>query len=60
MSVVTLADRELLVIVENGASEIAWMDGRDEGVTASEIHAIASGSRTRLWSPITPKWTRPL
>ena len=40
----TLADRELLVIVENGASEQEWHDGRDEGVTASEIHAIASGS----------------
>lgn len=45
MTVVTLADRELLVIVEDGAPELAWLDGRDEGVTASEVHAIASGSR---------------
>ena len=51
MSVATLADRELLVIVGNGASEIAWMDGRDEGVTASEVHAIASGSR-KTWRRI--------
>ena len=51
MSVVTLADRELLVIVENGAPEIAWMDGRDEGVTASEVHSIASGSR-KTWRRI--------
>lgn len=48
MSALTLADRELLVIVENGASEEEWQDGRADGVTASEIHAIASGSR-KTW-----------
>lgn len=41
----------MLVIVEDGAPEIAWLDGRDEGVTASEIHAIASGSR-KTWRRI--------
>lgn len=47
----TLADRELLVIVESGAPEEEWMDARAEGVTASEIHAIASGSR-KTWRRI--------
>ena len=51
MTVATLADRELLVIVEDGASELVWMDARDEGVTASEIHDIAAGSR-KTWRRI--------
>lgn len=51
MSALTVADRELLVIVENGAPEDEWMDGRADGVTASEIHAIASGSR-KTWRRI--------
>lgn len=51
MSVVTLADRELLVIVEDGAPEEEWHEGRDEGVTASEIRGIANGSRKR-WRTI--------
>lgn len=37
-------DEPLLVIVEDGAPEAEWMEGRAEGVTASEIHAIATGS----------------
>ncbi|TDL43863.1 YqaJ viral recombinase family protein [Microbacterium oleivorans] len=44
MDKLTIADRELMVVVADGAPEAAWHDGRDEGVTASEIHAIASGS----------------
>lgn len=51
MSPLTVADRELLVIVENGAPEEEWHDGRDEGVTASEIHDIAAGSR-KTWRRI--------
>lgn len=47
MSTVTLEDEGLLVIVEDGASEEEWLDARAEGVTASEIHAIARGSRKR-------------
>ncbi len=47
----TLADRELLVIVEDGAPEAEWHDGRDEGVTASEARQIASGSR-KTWRRI--------
>ena len=33
-----------LVIVPDGAPDEDWQDGRAEGVTASEIHAIAVGS----------------
>lgn len=51
MSALTIADRELLVIVENGAPEQEWHDARDEGVTASEVHDIAAGSR-KTWRRI--------
>lgn len=47
----TLEDQGLLVIVEDGAPEDEWLDGRAEGVTASEIHAIAAGSR-KTWRRI--------
>lgn len=36
--------RPLLVIVPEGAPDEEWHDGRDEGVTASDIHTIANGS----------------
>lgn len=51
MSTMTLEDRELLVIVEDGASEEEWHDGRADGVTASEVHDIAHGSR-KAWRTI--------
>lgn len=51
MSEVTLEDQAMLVIVEDGASEDEWLDARAEGVTASEIHAIAAGSR-KTWRRI--------
>jgi hypothetical protein len=40
-----------LVIVPDGAPEDEWLDGRAGGVTASEIHAIAHGSR-KTWRRI--------
>jgi len=45
VSTVEEEERGLLVIVGEDATEEEWHDGRDEGVTASEIHAIAVGSR---------------
>lgn len=51
MSNATIEDQGLLVIVEDGAPEEEWLDGRAEGVTASEIHAIAAGSR-KTWRRI--------
>lgn len=36
-------DRPLLVVVPGDASPVDWQEGRAEGVTASEIHAIAFG-----------------
>lgn len=51
MNDATLEDQGLLVIVEDGAPEQEWMDARAEGVTASEIHAIAAGSR-KTWRRI--------
>ena len=38
-------DRPLLVIVPEDAPVEAWKEGRAEGVTASEAHAIAQGGR---------------
>lgn len=40
-----------VVIVPDGAPEDEWLDGRAGGVTASEIHAIAHGSR-KTWRRI--------
>lgn len=54
MSVVTLEDRELLVIVEDGAEEADWLEARAAGVTASEVHDIAQGSR-KTWRSILDK-----
>ncbi len=51
MSAATLEERGLLVIVEDGAPEEEWHEGRDEGVTASQAHAIAAGSR-KTWRRI--------
>lgn len=51
MNAVTIEDHGLRVIVEDGAPEAEWMDARAEGVTASEIRAIAHGSRKR-WRSI--------
>lgn len=51
MTTVTLEERGLHVIVEDGAPEDEWLDARSEGVTASEIRAIAHGSRKR-WRSI--------
>ena len=45
MSTVEQEERGLLVIVGEDATEEEWHEGRDEGVTASEIHDIAQGSR---------------
>jgi hypothetical protein len=45
VSTVEQEERGLLVIVGEDATEEEWHDGRDEGVTASEIHDIAVGSR---------------
>lgn len=36
--------RPLLIVVPEGAPGEDWHDGRDEGVTASDIHTIANGS----------------
>lgn len=38
-------EAQLLIIVPAGASSEAWHYGRDEGVTASEIHRVAQGGR---------------
>lgn len=35
--------REGRVVVPEGATEEAWLEGRSEGVTASEIHRVARG-----------------
>jgi hypothetical protein len=51
VSTATLGDLELLVVVPEGASEEEWQDGRADGVTASEIHGIAAGSR-KTWRRI--------
>lgn len=51
MSVATIQDRELLVIVPEGSPEEEWHEARDAGVTASEIHDIARGSR-KAWRTI--------
>lgn len=51
MTSVTLEEQGMLVIVEDGAPEDEWHEGRAEGVTASEIHSIAAGSR-RTWRRI--------
>lgn len=51
MSDVTIEDQGLLVIVEDGASEEEWQDGRSEGVTASRAHDVANGSR-KTWRRI--------
>lgn len=51
MSALTVADRELLVIVDNGVPEDEWLEARAEGVTASEVRKIASGSR-KTWRAV--------
>jgi hypothetical protein len=51
VSTATLGETELLVIVAEGAPEEEWHEARDEGVTASEIHDIAAGSR-KAWRTI--------
>lgn len=51
MSTMTIDDIELHVAVPDGASEDDWHDGRAAGVTASEIHDIANGSR-KAWRTI--------
>ncbi|MFL2002274.1 hypothetical protein [Microbacterium sp. A1-JK] len=38
-----IADHEVLCIVPDNATEEEWHEGRSEGVTASEIHRIATG-----------------
>lgn len=48
---VTMDDRPLIVVVDDGAPEEEWLDARAEGITASEIHDIAVGSR-KAWRTI--------
>jgi hypothetical protein len=49
----TLIDeRPLLVIVPEDASEEEWHEGRDGGVTASEIHDIAAARSLGPWDRI--------
>jgi len=51
VTVATIADRELLVIADDDATEEEWLDARAEGVTASEARRIASGSR-KTWRTV--------
>lgn len=51
MSHATLGDIDLMVVVEDGAPEEEWLEGRARGVTASIVHAIAAGSR-KTWRRI--------
>jgi hypothetical protein len=41
----------LVVVVPEGATEEQWQDGRSGGVTASEVHDVAQGSR-KTWRRI--------
>lgn len=48
MSTVTLEGQELLVIVEDGAPEAQWHEGRDEGVTATDVAKLAGARSTQV------------